>query len=58
LAKARAADLAPIITELQAQGVTSLNGLAKALTEQQIPTARGASTWTAAGVARVLDLID
>jgi DNA invertase Pin-like site-specific DNA recombinase len=56
--KAFAADLSPIITELQAQGVTSLNALAKALTEQGVPTARGSSTWTAAGVSRVLKLIE
>src|SRR6516225_4938251 len=49
-AQAFAADLAPIIAELRAQGVTSLNAIAKALTEQGVPTARGSSTWTAAGV--------
>jgi DNA invertase Pin-like site-specific DNA recombinase len=57
-AKSFAADLAPIIADLRAQGTTSLNGIAKALTEQGVPTARGSSTWTAAGVSRVLKLID
>ena len=57
-AQAFAADLAPIIAELRAQGVTSLNAIAKALTEQGVPTARGSSTWTAAGVSRVLKLIE
>jgi DNA invertase Pin-like site-specific DNA recombinase len=57
-AKAFAADLAPIIVELRAQGVTSLNAIAQALTAQGVPTARGSSVWTAAGVARVFKLID
>jgi DNA invertase Pin-like site-specific DNA recombinase len=56
-AKAFAADLAPIIADLRTQGITSSNALAKALTAQGVPTARGASTWTATGVARVLKLI-
>jgi DNA invertase Pin-like site-specific DNA recombinase len=57
-AKAFANDLAPILAELRAQGVTSLNGIAKALTEQSVPTARGSSTWTTTAVSRVLKLID
>jgi hypothetical protein len=35
-AKARAADLAPVIDDLRAEGVTSLNGIAKALTARHI----------------------
>jgi hypothetical protein len=31
-------DLAPVIAELQAAGVTSLNGIAAALDERHIPT--------------------
>ena len=54
-AKARATDLAPVIAELKAEGVTSLNGLAKALTARGIPTARGGGRWTPTGVARVLE---
>jgi DNA invertase Pin-like site-specific DNA recombinase len=57
-AKAFAADLAPIIAGLRAQGVTSCNAIARALTGQGVPTARGASTWTPAGVSRVLALLD
>ena len=49
----RAADLMPLLQELQAAGVTSLNGLARELTARRIPTARGASTWTAVQVRRV-----
>jgi DNA invertase Pin-like site-specific DNA recombinase len=55
--KAFATDLSPIIAELKAQGVTSMNALAKALTEQGVATARGGSTWSASQVKRVLELI-
>jgi DNA invertase Pin-like site-specific DNA recombinase len=40
-AEAKAADLAPIIAELQAAGKTSLRAIADGLNEQGIPTARG-----------------
>jgi DNA invertase Pin-like site-specific DNA recombinase len=53
-AAARGADLAPIVADMQAKGTTSLNGLAKALTEAGIPTARGASTWSPMQVSRLL----
>jgi DNA invertase Pin-like site-specific DNA recombinase len=53
-AQDRAADLAPAIAELQASGVTSLSGLAAALTERGIPTARGRTEWSAVQVSRVL----
>jgi DNA invertase Pin-like site-specific DNA recombinase len=56
-ARAFAADLEPVIAELKAQGVTSLGAIARRLTEQGVPTARGGPTWTAAGVRRVLELI-
>ena len=53
-ASSRAVDLAPIIGELQASGVTTLAALAEALTTRGIPTARGASTWSPTQVSRVL----
>jgi hypothetical protein len=53
-AAARAADLAPIIAELQANGVTSLNGIAAALNARRVPTPGGVGHWHAAQVARVL----
>ncbi len=53
-AVARGADLAPIVADMQAKGTTSLNGLAKALTEAGIPTARGASTWSPMQVSRLI----
>ena len=53
-AASRAYDLLPTIRDFQAQGITSLPKLAKALTEAGITTARGGSTWTPTGVARLL----
>ena len=53
-ASSRAADLGPIIAELRDAGVTTLAALAEALTARGIPTARGASTWSAMQVSRVL----
>ena len=53
-ASARARDLAPIITELRAQGAQSLREIATALMDRGIPTARGGNEWTPAAVARVL----
>jgi hypothetical protein len=49
-----AADLAPIIAELRAAGVTSLNGIAAALDERHIPTPGGSGHWHAAQVSRLL----
>ena len=53
-ASSRAADLLPIIADLQASGATTLAALAAALTERGIPTARGATVWTPTQVSRVL----
>ena len=44
----------PTIRELQRQGVTTLRGLAAALTERGIPTARGGTVWQACQVDRIL----
>lgn len=52
-ADARAADLGPVLKELQAGGARSLRALADGLNEHGIPTARG-GRWTATQVARVL----
>lgn len=52
-AEARAADLAPLIAEFQAQGLTTLRAIAKALNDRGIPTARGGQ-WSAEQVRRVL----
>jgi len=53
-ADAKAADLAPIIRELQAAGKTSLRAIAEGLNDQGIPTARGAK-WSAVQVHRMLE---
>jgi DNA invertase Pin-like site-specific DNA recombinase len=49
----RARDLAPVLAELQAEGVTSQQGLARALTARGIPSAWG-KAWNAPAVARLL----
>ncbi len=49
----RVADLAPVIADLRAEGVTSLAGLATALTSRGIPTSRGAERWSASQVSRL-----
>jgi hypothetical protein len=53
-AAARAADIAPVIKELQAAGATSLYAIADGLNERGIPTARGSGKWSATQVMRVL----
>jgi hypothetical protein len=53
-AAAKAADLAPLVKELRAAGVTSLNGIAEALNTRGIPKAAGRRHWYATQVARVL----
>ena len=54
-ADARAADLTPIIAELQASGSESLRAIAAGLNARGIPTARGAGQWSAVQVARVIE---
>ena len=49
----RAADLIPVISDIQAGGATSLRAIAAQLNERGIPTARGGE-WTSIQVARVL----
>lgn len=53
-ANERAADLAHIIRDLQANGVTTLSGIARALTERRVPTPRGSAEWSAVQVARTV----
>lgn len=50
----RAQDLTPTIKQLQNEGITSHEGMARALTKRGIPTSRGHTTWTGVQVARVL----
>lgn len=55
-ARRRAADLAPILAEIQAGGATSLQQIADALNARGIPAARGGS-WSKTQVARMLDRV-
>src|SRR5215207_5323102 len=52
-AQARAEAFGRVIGELRGEGVTSANGLAKAMNERRIATARG-GLWTARSVLNVL----
>lgn len=54
IAARRAQDLMPTIRELQDGGLTSHEGIARALTSRRIPTSRGNMEWTGGQVARVL----
>jgi DNA invertase Pin-like site-specific DNA recombinase len=53
-AQERAADLMPTIDAIRATGITSANGIARELTDRDIPTPRGSSTWRAIQVQRLL----
>jgi DNA invertase Pin-like site-specific DNA recombinase len=53
-ARARAADIAPVIADMRSEGVTSLRTLAKGLEERGITTANGSAIWTPAAVSRLL----
>jgi hypothetical protein len=48
------ADLAPVIAELRASGVTSLHGLANELNRRGIPTVAGSGRWYHTQVRRLL----
>lgn len=54
---ARCADIAPVISEMKAEGITSLNGMARALTGRGIPTASGRTNWSPTQVSRILGRI-
>jgi DNA invertase Pin-like site-specific DNA recombinase len=53
-ARQRAIDLAPVIAEIKASGVVSLNGIAAELNARGIPTASGKGRWGAVQVARAV----
>ena len=52
-AASRTADLLPIVEAIRAEGITSATGIAKAMNERGIPTARG-GRWQAVQVQRML----
>jgi hypothetical protein len=53
-ANRRAADLAPVIEEVQRTGATSLHAVARALNAREIPTSSGRGRWGGSQVRRVL----
>jgi DNA invertase Pin-like site-specific DNA recombinase len=53
-ATAKATDLRPVIIEIQAAGVATLDGLAKALTARGVPSPGGGAAWHRSGVHRLL----
>jgi hypothetical protein len=55
IAASKARDLWVIIAEIQAGGITSMKGIARALQARQVQTPRGGTTWQAIQVRRVLD---
>jgi hypothetical protein len=57
-ANQHAADVASTVKSLQAAGITSLVGIAAALTARGIPTPSGRGAWHAFQVSRVLARID
>ena len=54
----RARDLAPVIAEVRASGVESLGGIARALEERRIRTAKGKDRWSPMQVSRVLSRLE
>ena len=58
VARERAAQVLPVIREIQAGGTASLSGIARELTRRGVPTPRGAGVWQAVQVARVLRTAD
>jgi len=53
-ANENARKLAPIIKAIQAQGITTLNGIAAALNGRRVPTPRGGGKWEATQVRRLV----
>jgi len=49
------ANLAPIIAEIQASGITSWYGIAQALNRRGVPTATGRGKWEIPQVRRLLE---
>ena len=56
-AQQRAADLAPVVKELQASGAVTLVAIAAGLNDRSIPTARGGQ-WSATQVMRLLEQLN
>ena len=50
-----ATSIFPTINEIRASGITTLNGIAQALTERQVKTFRGNTHWQAVQVRNLLN---
>lgn len=50
----RASDVAPIIREIQASGITTAYGIAAALNQRGVPTVRSGAFWQTIQVQRLL----
>ena len=57
-ADARAAALAPVISEIRASGITAPYAIAAALTARGVPTARGHRFWMAGPVRNLLNRLN
>jgi DNA invertase Pin-like site-specific DNA recombinase len=53
-AQRRAADLAPIVAEIRAAGLTSYGGIARALAARGVPTLSGRGRWDPSTVRRLI----
>jgi hypothetical protein len=58
LADARAAALAPVISEIRSSGIIKPYAIAAALTRRGVPTARGHRVWTESPVHNILGRLD
>jgi hypothetical protein len=54
-ADARASRLAPLVAELQRDGITSLYGIAMELNRRKVPTATGRGIWESRQLRRVME---
>jgi hypothetical protein len=54
-ADARAAELAPIVSDIRRSGITSWYGIAMALNKRGVPTATGRGIWEPGQVRRLME---
>jgi DNA invertase Pin-like site-specific DNA recombinase len=57
VATGNASRIAPVLAKLKAEGVTTANGLARALNERSVPAPRG-GTWTARSVLNIASRLE
>jgi len=56
-ADARASQLAAIVADIRASGITSWYGIARELNERRVPTATGRGIWEPGQVRRVMERV-